>query len=107
MLAKSPFDIDFQNIYGNYHELNHGELNDWIKNHHEGNEFTLHRACTSYNPLDEVIFEIIKREGIGAFKKPDRVGVTASEYLSENPYTEIEEQKIIKRYILDMMGEVI
>ena len=92
----------FRGYYDNYEEVN-----DWIKSHHEDNEFSLHRACVSYNPLDEVIFDIVKRQGLKAFKKEDRVGVTASQYLSENPFSEIEEQTIIKRYILDMMGEVI
>ncbi|GFH44633.1 hypothetical protein CTEN210_01107 [Chaetoceros tenuissimus] len=89
---------------------NSGDMNTWIKDRHhtdEDNEFSLHRACSSYNPLDEVIFNIVKRQGLKAFKKQDSVGVTASQYLSENPYTETEEHKIIKRYILDMMSEVI
>ncbi|GFH44631.1 hypothetical protein CTEN210_01105 [Chaetoceros tenuissimus] len=86
---------------------NNEEANEWIKTHHTDNEFSLHRACASYNPIDEVIFDIVKRQGVKAFKKQDSVGVTPSRYLCENPYTEIKEQKIIKRYILDMMGETV
>lgn len=88
-------------------ESRHEAVNEWIKTRHQDNEFSLHRACCSYNPLNEVILEIVKREGLKAFKKPDSVGVTASQYLSENPFADVEEQKIIKHYILDMMGEVI
>ena len=79
---------------------NDEEVNNWIKNRHQDEQFSLHRACSSYNPLDEVIFEIIKRQGLKAFKKTDRIGVTASQYLSENPFTEIEEQKIVKLIFL-------
>ncbi|GFH44713.1 hypothetical protein CTEN210_01187 [Chaetoceros tenuissimus] len=86
---------------------NDEEVNEWIKNHHADNEFSLHRACSSFNPLDEIVFDIVKREGLKAFKKTDRNGVTASEYLYQNPFAEIKEQTIINRYILDMMGEVI
>ena len=97
----------FTTFSGSGYYDNDIEVNDWIKSHHADNEFSLHRACASYNPLDEVIFDIVKRQGLKAFKQPDSIGVTASQYLSENPFSEIEEQTIIKRYILDMMGEVI
>ncbi|GFH44727.1 hypothetical protein CTEN210_01201 [Chaetoceros tenuissimus] len=98
----SPFATDHNGEYDNDREVN-----DWIRNLHAGNEFSLHRACCSYNPLDEVIFGIIKRQGLKTFKKQDRLGATASLYLSRNPSADTKEQKIIKRYILDMMGEVI
>ena len=102
LIEASPFTTDEDGRYSN-----HEEVNEWIKTHHEDNEFSLHRACASFNPLDEVIFDIIKRQGLKAFRRPDSVGVTASRYLSENPFSEVEEQKIIKRYMLDMMGEII
>ncbi|GFH44712.1 hypothetical protein CTEN210_01186 [Chaetoceros tenuissimus] len=102
LIKASPFETDWA---GNYRNVE--EVNDWIRNLHAGNELSLHRACVSYNPLDEVIFDIIKRQGLKAFKKPDSVGVMPSQYLSENTFADIEEQKMIKRYILDMMGEVI
>ncbi|GFH44668.1 hypothetical protein CTEN210_01142 [Chaetoceros tenuissimus] len=102
LIEASSFPTDEDGFYDN-----NEEVNEWIKNHHENNQYSLHRACVSYNPLDEVIFDIIKRQGLKAFKKSDRIGVTASQYLSENPFAEIKEQNIIRRYILDMMGEVI
>ncbi|GFH44635.1 hypothetical protein CTEN210_01109 [Chaetoceros tenuissimus] len=102
LIRASPFATNNNGYYDNYEEVN-----EWIKNRHASdNQFSLHRACSSFNPLDEVILEIIKRHGVGTFKEPDSVGVTPSQYLSENPYTEIKEHKIIKRYILDMVGEV-
>ena len=83
------------------------EVSDLIRHLHADNRFSLHRACSSYNPLDEVILGIIKRQGLKPFQEPDRVGVTALQYLYQNPYSEVKEQKIIKRYILDLMGEII
>ena len=86
---------------------NDEEVNEWIKNRLADNQFSLHRACADFNPAEEVILDIIKRQGIGAFKKADSVGVTASQYLSQNPFTEIKEEKITEHYILDMMGELV
>ncbi|GFH47860.1 leucine-rich repeat domain-containing protein [Chaetoceros tenuissimus] len=102
LIRASPIET---NWIGGYENTSDEVVNEWIKNRHAENEFILHRACSSYNPLDEVIFDIIKRQGLKAFKRPDSIGVTASQYLSENPFAEIEEQKIIKHYILDMVGE--
>ncbi|GFH58523.1 hypothetical protein CTEN210_14999 [Chaetoceros tenuissimus] len=102
LIRASSFPTDGR---GNY--TNHEDVNTWIKNRLQGDEFALHRACSSFNPLEEVIYNIISRQGVKAFKKPDSVGVTPSQYLSENPFAEIEEQKILKRYILDMMGEIV
>lgn len=101
----SPFETNGNGYYGNGRTE---EVNEWIRNRHTDNqEFSLHRACASYNPLEEVIFNIVQRQGIGALKKPDSVGVTPSQYLSENPFAEIKEHKIMKRYILEMMGEIV
>lgn len=89
--------------------MSHGsrEVNEWIKNRLADTCFSLHRACADFKTAEEVILDIIKRQGIGAFRKANRVGVTASQYLLQNPFTDIEEQKIMKRYILDMMGEIV
>ena len=81
------------------------DVNQWIKNINQADEFALHRACSSFNPLEEIIYEIVKRESIGSMKKQNSIGITPSQYLKENPYAEIEEKKIINRYVLDMMGE--
>ena len=102
MIKASPFETTEIGFYDNSNEVN-----EWIKTHHADNEFSLHRACSSYNPLHEVIFDIIKRQGVKAFKNQDSIGVTPSQYLCENPFTEIKEQKMIKRFILDMMGELV
>ena len=102
LFKASPFETDF---WGDYDNTN--EVNEWIRHRHADNQFSLHRACASYNPLDEVIFDIVQRQGLSGFKTPDSVGVTPSQYLSQNPFTEIKEHNIIKRYILEMTGEVV
>ena len=102
LVKASPFPTD---RFGDYE--NQEDVNTWIKNRLQGDEYALHRACSSFNPLEEVIYGIVRRKGLKAFKKPDSVGVTPSQYLSENPYTDVTEQKILKRYILDMTGEIV
>ncbi|GFH61927.1 hypothetical protein CTEN210_18403 [Chaetoceros tenuissimus] len=86
---------------------NHDEVHEWVKNRNADDRSSLHQACASSNQREEVIFNIIKRQGIGAFEEPDSVGVTPLQYLVQNPFVEMEEQTIIKRYILDMMGEIV
>ena len=102
LIEASPFK---KNYFGNYADTN--EVNEWIRNRHADNQLSLHRVCSSFNPSAEVIFNIVKVQGPRGFKTPDSVGVTPSQYLSQNPHTKIKEQKIMKRYMLDMMGEVI
>ena len=83
-------------------------VNVFVKNHHRhGDLLFLHQACSSYYPTEEIIYDIIKRQGLKAFQVRDSFGVTPSEYLSHNPYTDIDEKVIMKRYILDMMGEIV
>ncbi|GFH44632.1 hypothetical protein CTEN210_01106 [Chaetoceros tenuissimus] len=98
------FDATLAELAGLY---DNNQVNEWLRNMHRDEQFSLHRACSSYNPLGEIVFDIVKRQGLKAFQRPDNVGVTASQYLSANPFTEMQEKMIIKRYILDMMGEVI
>ena len=105
LMKAAPFTTDDYGGYEDNDAINDEEVNEWIKNRNAN--YPLHRACASFNPLDEVMFDIVKRQGLKEFRRPDSVGVTASQYLSENPFADIEEQKMIKRYVLDMMGEVI
>ncbi|GFH61895.1 hypothetical protein CTEN210_18371 [Chaetoceros tenuissimus] len=99
LIKASPFDT---NVRGRYE--NDEEVNEWIKNRLADNQFSLHRACASYNPLEEVIYDIVKRRDLKALKSPDSVGVTPSQYLSQNPFTDIKEEKIMKHYILRYDG---
>ena len=83
------------------------QLNEWIKNINNGNDFDLHRECASYDPSEEVILGILKERGLLSFKEENKIGITAARYLEENPFSEIDEQKLIKKFVLDVMGEVI
>ncbi|GFH44361.1 leucine-rich repeat domain-containing protein [Chaetoceros tenuissimus] len=82
-------------------------LNNWIRNINRAEEYALHRACSSFNPLEEIIHAIVKRQGLQSLKKRNFIRLTPMQYLEANPYTDIEEKKIMKRYILDMMGEIV
>ena len=83
------------------------EVNDWIKNINNEEQYALHRACSSFNPLEEVIYEIVQREkSLDVFKKKNSIGITPAQYLEANPFAEVTEQKIINRFILEMMGEI-
>lgn len=82
-------------------------INDWIHNHHIDMQFALHRVSSSSCPILEEMHAIVKQQGLAAFTKPDSIGVTPSKYLALNPFVELKEQEIIKRYINEMMGEAV
>ena len=84
-------------------------VNEWIKNLNRDEEFALHRECASYEPSDDHIYEIIKQQGLSSIHVKNQIGLTAFEYLHKHPYAdiEIEEQKLINRLVLELMGEVI
>ena len=69
-------------------------------------EYALHRACASFHPLEDIIHPIVKRQGLSSFHRPNSIGITPLHYLKENPYAEVDQRKIINRYVLDMMGEI-
>lgn len=83
-------------------------LEDCIeRNQNEGEEYSLHRVCASFQPSLGAIVAIVKEKGLRAFQEENEIGITPSRYLQENPYTgDVTEKKIFSRYILTMMGEV-
>ncbi|GFH44670.1 hypothetical protein CTEN210_01144 [Chaetoceros tenuissimus] len=81
-------------------------INPWIKNINDEEEYALHRACLSYHPLKEIIFAIVNEKGLGCFTEKNDVGISPSEYLKENPYTELTEKEIIHDYIMSKMCPV-
>ncbi|GFH44378.1 leucine-rich repeat domain-containing protein [Chaetoceros tenuissimus] len=111
LIKASPFEIDNEGSYANTHEVN-----QWIKTinwNDNGNrrmgmneEYSLHRACSSFNPMEEIIYGIVQREmGLGVFQRKNSIGITPSQYLKANPYADIDERQIMKRFVLDMIGE--
>ncbi|GFH57148.1 hypothetical protein CTEN210_13624 [Chaetoceros tenuissimus] len=82
------------------------EVNDWIKNINNNEKYSLHRACSSYQPLKEVIHTIIQQQGLQSFAMKNEIGITPSRYLKENPFANVTEKDIIRDYILKKMGEL-
>ena len=103
LIKKSPIELDEDGEYAHQHEE---EAVRWVKSINIEEEFALHRACASFNPLTETINVLVKRKGIEAMRMPNAIGITPSQYLVENPFADISEKDIVSRYILDMMGEV-
>ncbi|GFH50157.1 hypothetical protein CTEN210_06633 [Chaetoceros tenuissimus] len=96
------------NEWGEYFE-NTEEVNQWIKNINQGEDYELHRACSSFNPLVEAIYGIVKQRGLCSFQKKNQIGLTALDYLVANPYVEkeIDQKLLMKRYVMEMMGEAV
>ncbi|GFH61966.1 hypothetical protein CTEN210_18442 [Chaetoceros tenuissimus] len=104
LIKKSSIDSDQNNQYDSTYEE---EVVRWVKSINHEEEYDLHRACTSFNLIPEIIHALVKRKGIKAMKMPTVIGITPSQYLDANPFTDISEKEILNRYILDMTGEVI
>ena len=81
------------------------EMNQWLKTMNNDDKFSLHRACSSFQPLKEVIHAIIQEKGLKAFREENSAGISPSRYLQENPYTELNEKEIIREYLMKMMGK--
>ena len=97
LIKASPFGCD----------SNHEEVNHWIKNQNMTQDFVLHRACSSFDPTQEMVYGIVKHKGLDAFQMKNAIGITPLQYLQVNPFAEIDQTKMITRYILEMMGEVV
>jgi hypothetical protein len=108
LLEESDFQIIRDNC-DSFDSLCHGhqseEIVDWIKNIKSNKEYSLHRACCSFQPLKETIMTIILQQGIGAFNIENEIGITPAQYLKENPYGDILEKDIIQEYMMKMMEE--
>ena len=73
----------------------------------QSNASKIHQACSSFHPLTDIVYGIVREQGIKAMNTPNEIGITPSQYLHANPFADIDEKKILKRYILDMMGELV
>ena len=102
-LEKCPFRDRPTLAYSDHCE----EIQTWMKNINNHEDYALHRACSSYQPLKEVLMPIIEEKGLRTFKTENSIGITPSQYLKENPYTDVTEQDIIKSYLMKMTGEVV
>ncbi|GFH47134.1 hypothetical protein CTEN210_03609 [Chaetoceros tenuissimus] len=82
------------------------EVVQWVKSINNEDAYAFHRLCCSHDPDMEQVYQYVKDHGLVTMKRPNRIGITPSQYLAANPYTEIEEGKLVKRYVLERMGEV-
>ncbi|GFH57222.1 predicted protein [Chaetoceros tenuissimus] len=98
-----PFHVD---KYGFYDDSQTEDVHNWIKNINNGDKYSLHRACSSFQPLKNVLMQIIREQGLAAFSIKNDMGITPSQYLKENPYTDMKEMDIVREYLMTMMGEL-
>ncbi|GFH57220.1 hypothetical protein CTEN210_13696 [Chaetoceros tenuissimus] len=101
LFEASPFEPE---EHGN--QEYHDEVNAWIKNINNNQDYELHRACASFNPDQNVLLAIVQQQDLSLFKKTNEIGITPARYLSENPFANIDQQEIIKTDIFDKMGEI-
>ena len=103
LVTASPTSTNLSGWYENQREVNR-----WIKNiNGDTDDFALHRACSSYYPITEIIHAIVKRQGLKALKKKNEIGITPLQYLEENPFADISQSALMKQYVLEMMGEIV
>ncbi|GFH56955.1 hypothetical protein CTEN210_13434 [Chaetoceros tenuissimus] len=105
MIKASPIETDYDGCYYRTDE-NEEEAVRWVKSINYGDACALHRACASFNPLSEIIHDLVKRQSINAMRMKNKIGITPSQYLAANTFADVSEKEIINRYISDMMGEV-
>ena len=96
VLKSTPFQHSSLKILYNDEEE---QKSNWIKNINSDEKYGLHRACSCYQPLMEVILSILETNGIGAFKLKNEAGITPSQYLRENPYADIKEIYIVREFV--------
>jgi len=72
----------------------------------EPEECPIHRLFSSSDLDFGDIHALVEKHGINAFRKRNALGFTALQYLEMNPYydEDIDEMKIIRRYILKSIG---
>ncbi|GFH44360.1 hypothetical protein CTEN210_00834 [Chaetoceros tenuissimus] len=112
LIKESPFETDDEGCYANRYEVNQwiktiNWNNDGTRQREMNEKYSLHRACSSFNPLEDIIFDIVKRQGLTSFYGRNSIGITPLQYLEANPYSEVKQKKIINRYVLAMMGEIV
>ncbi|GFH47140.1 hypothetical protein CTEN210_03615 [Chaetoceros tenuissimus] len=103
LIEASKFKTD--GMYGHYEDTT--EVSTWIKSINDAEGLALHRICSSDNPDTEQVYRYVKDHGLRVMKLPNSIGITPLQYLAVNPYSEIDEGKLVKKYILEMMGEVV
>ena len=92
--------------YPNRYEEN--EVQNWIRSMNIGEIYILHRICASENPsLQAIPKRNAPRWWTCGDDEAEWDCISSSEYLLQNPFTEINEIRIVKHCILGLMGEII
>lgn len=104
LIRASLFDADYWGVYA--HD---SSVYEWINSINANRKFKLHRICSSLYPDEDRTYRIIKRYGsLRKFTKPkNSIGITPLEYLYENPFADFDQTKLVKRFVLEMMGETV
>lgn len=100
----SPFEV-LSDGSNELEERANPNMNTWLKNMNNNNQFALHRTCSSFEPLKEVIHAIIQEKGLKSFREENSAGITPSQYFKENPNNTLTEKEIIHEYLMKMIGE--
>lgn len=84
-----------------------GGFNEWLQNINADHHLELHRICSSFDPLEDDIYAIMKGKGLRSLQEPNVIGLTPLEYLQTNPFANIDQSKLLKLYVFELMGETI
>ncbi|GFH61580.1 hypothetical protein CTEN210_18056 [Chaetoceros tenuissimus] len=85
-----------------------GDENAWVKSINDNDLYRLYRLCSSMDPSEDEIYQMIcEQGGLHALVQKNSVGITPSEYLAANPYADVDEMKLVKRILLENMGEIV
>ena len=104
LIKASPFEADYWGVYASREDVV-----EWIKSINANRKFKLHRLCSSFYPNEDHIYRIIKRYGSLRIliQRKNSIGVTPLEYLSANLFADIDQGKLVRRFVLEMMGETV
>lgn len=84
-----------------------GGFNEWFQRINADHHLELHRICSSFDPRENYIYAIIKEKGLCSLQEPNTIGLTPLEYLQANPFADIDQDKLLKLYVLELMGETV
>ena len=80
----------------------------WVKSINDDDEYALHRLCSSMDPSEDEIYQLICQQvGLSTMALKNSIGINPSEYLASNPYADVDEMKLMKRFVLEKMGEIV
>ena len=61
----------------------------------------MHRLYSSMDPIE-------KQAGWASYNGSENsIGITPSEYLAANPYADVDEMKLMKRFVLERLEEIV